>query len=220
MAVKKKRSVMPVYAFALTWLIYAFRNPMYRLKHLIICTVLSTAVYFAAALIWKPKKIEIEEPAPEPEEEPTPENPELEAFILECKRGESEMNRLNANIPGDEISKRIFKLTELTGKICATVRANPDKLPRAKKFVNYYLPTTIKLLATYDRMGQQGVDGDNISGTMKKIEDVLDSIVTAYEKLLDSMYSEEAMDISADISVMETMLASEGLKDSSDFSNL
>lgn len=223
MAVKKQRSTMPVYALALTWLIYALKRPMYKLDNLLICAAVSAAVYFVAGLIWKPKRIELPEPEPqpEPEPEPEPENPELEAFILECKRGASEMSRLNVNIPGEEISMRISKLTELTGKICATVKASPDKLPRAKKFVNYYLPTTIKLLATYDRMEQQGVSGDNISGTMKKIEDILDSIVTAYEKMLDSMYSEEALDISSDISVMETMLSSEGFsKEPSEFSNL
>ena len=213
LAVKKKKSVVPVYALALTWLIYSLRNPMYKLKNILICALISTAVYFIARLIWKPKTIEVEEPAPEPEAPPEPENPELEAFILECKRGESEMKRLNDNIPGEAISMRISSLTELTGKICAHVRQNPQKLPRAKKFVNYYLPTTIKLLETYDRMGQQGVEGDNISGTMKKVEDILDSIVSAYRKLLDSMFSAEAMDISADIKVMETMLASEGLSD-------
>lgn len=215
MAVKKKRSVAPVYALALTWLIYSWRNPMYKLRHIIICALLSAAVYYVATLIWKPKLVEIEEPAPEPEPEPAkePENPELEAFITECRRGALEMNRLNDNIPGEEVSQRISELTELTGKICAHVRTNPQKLPRVKKFVNYYLPTTIKLLESYDRMGQQGVEGDNITGTMKKVEDILDSIVTAYKKLLDSMFSEEAMDISADISVMETMLAKEGLSD-------
>lgn len=213
MAVKKKRSVAPVYAAALAWLIYAGRNPMYKLRHIIICALLSAAVYYVAGLIWKPKLVEIEEPQPEPEPAKEPDNPELEAFITECRRGANEMNRLNENIPGEEVSRRISELTELTGKICAHVRTNPQKLPRVKKFVNYYLPTTIKLLESYDRMGQQGVEGDNISGTMKKVEDILDTIVTAYKKLLDSMFSEEAMDISADISVMETMLAKEGLSD-------
>lgn len=219
MAKKKKRSVMPVYAVAVTWIVYAGKNPMYELKHLLLCLALSIAVYFVASLIWKPKMIEVEappKPEPEPEKPKEPEstgNPELDAFLLEGQRGVSELNRLNDNILDEQISERIYKLTELTGKICAHVKANPQKLPRAKKFVNYYLPTTIKLLNTYDRMGQQGVEGDNISGTMRKIEDILDSIVTAYEKMLDSMFSEEAMDISADISVMETMLSKEGLSD-------
>lgn len=227
MAKKKKRSVFPVYAAAIAWAVYAGRNPMFELKHLILCALLSIGVFFFASLIWKPKLVEIPEPAqPEKEPEPSPEaeapqgtgNPELDAFLLEGERGISEMNRLNDNILDEKISEKIYKLTELTGKICAHVKANPQKLPRAKKFVNYYLPTTIKLLSTYDRMGQQGVEGDNISGTMHKIEDILDSIVTAYEKMLDSMFSEEAMDVSADISVMETMLAKEGLSDDgSDF---
>lgn len=94
----------------------------------------------------------------------------------------------------------------MTGKIFAHVTANPRKLSRARRFVNYYVPTTIKLLNAYDRMGSQGVEGENIGGTMRKIEDILDTIVTAFEKQLDNLFSEEAMDISADITVLEGMI--------------
>ena len=213
---KKIRSVIPVYAAAAAWLIFALQNPMFELSNILISLGVSAAAYGAARLIFRPKLLELEAPKETPELPPEPEgtgNPELDAFLLEGERGVAEMNRLNDNIPDERLSERIFKLTELTGKICAVVKANPQKLPRAKRFVNYYLPTTIKLLGVYDRMGQQGVDGDNISGSMRKIEDILDSIVSAYEKMLDSMFSEEAMDVSADISVMETMLAREGFED-------
>ncbi len=214
---KKLRSVIPVYAAAAAWLVFALRNPMFELPNILMSLGLSAGVYGVARLIFRPKLLELEAPAETPQLPPEqPEgsgNPELDAFLLEGERGVAEMNRLNDNIPDERLSERIFKLTELTGKICAQVQANPQKLPRAKRFVNYYLPTTIKMLNTYDRMGQQGVDGDNISSSMRKIEDILDSIVAAYEKMLDSMFTEEAMDVSADISVMETMLEREGFSE-------
>ena len=89
--------------------------------------------------------------------------------------------------------------------------AQPAKLSQIRKFMNYYLPTTLKLLNAYDRMDSTGVSGDNISGTKGKIEDMLTTICTAFDKQLDALYGEEALDISTDITVMEQMLAREGL---------
>ena len=77
--------------------------------------------------------------------------------------------------------------------------------------MNYYLPTTLKLLNAYDRMDSAGVAGANIDGTKGKIEDMLNTVCVAFSKQLDNLYGEEALDISADIAVMEQMLRQEGL---------
>ena len=77
--------------------------------------------------------------------------------------------------------------------------------------MDYYLPTTLKLLNAYDRMDSTGVVGENISGTKEKVEDILGTIVTAFEKQLDGLFGADALDISTDISVLEAMLAREGL---------
>lgn len=216
---KKKSSVMSIYAIALAWAVYGICFPLSSVKDFLLAAVFSWAVRGLALRIWKPIYEELpepeeqkvlEEPAAPPKEEGTG-NPDLDAFILEGKRAVAEMNRLNDNIADPDISLRISRLTELTDRIFSHVSANPHKLPRARKFVNYYVPTTIKLLNAYDRMGSQGIEGENIGGTMRKIEDMLDTIVTAYEKQLDKLFSEEAMDISADITVMEDMIHREGL---------
>ena len=219
LAKRKKVSVMSIYAVAVAWAIYGLCFPLYSTKHFATAIVFSLVCRAIAQKIWKPKYEEppVPEPPKEkdepPQEEPEPEgtgNAELDAFITEGKRAVSEMQRLNDNIADAEISLRISRLTELTGKIFAHVAANPHKLSRARKFVNYYVPTVIKLLNAYDRMGSQGIEGENIGGTMRKIEDILDTIVTAFEKQLDSLFREEAMDISADITVLENMLEQEG----------
>jgi hypothetical protein len=216
---KKIKSVMPIYITGLAWLGYALCFPLYKTQHFIYAAIYALVANRIAANIWKPKFVELPDaPAPEPIPEPPKaeeapkksENPELDAFITEGQRAVSEMNRLNDNIADEEISLRISQLTELTGKIFAHVTANPNKLSRARKFVNYYVPTTIKLLNAYDRMGAQGIDGENISGTMRKIEDILDTIVTAFEKQLDNLFSAEAMDLAADITVLEGMIEREG----------
>ena len=77
--------------------------------------------------------------------------------------------------------------------------------------MNYYLPTTLKLLNAYDRMDATGVSGTNIDGTKGRIEDMMDTICKAFDKQLDALYGEEALDISTDITVLENMLAQEGL---------
>lgn len=230
MAKRKKTSVMSIYAVAIAWAVYGLCFPLYSVKHFVLATVFSLVCRGVAMKIWKPKYEEIapapekppiaeEPPAPEPEAAPAEKesdstgNPDLDAFIREGRRAVSEMNRLNDNIADADISLRISRLTELTGKIFAHVTANPRKLSRARKFVNYYVPTTVKLLNAYDRMGSQGIEGENIGGTMRKIEDMLDTIVIAFEKQLDNLFSEEAMDISADITVLENMIEREGFSE-------
>ena len=97
------------------------------------------------------------------------------------------------------------------GKIFDHVIAHPEKVTQISKFLNYYLPTTMKLLNTYDRMGAQGVEGENITGTMKKVEETLDMVVDAFHKQLDTLFAGEALDINTDITVMENLMKSEGL---------
>jgi len=99
----------------------------------------------------------------------------------------------------------------VSGEIFKQVKADPKKLPQIRKFMDYYLPTTLKLLNAYDRMGSTGVTGENTSATMNRVENVMSTIVTAFEKQLDSLFGADAMDISTDITVLETMLAREGL---------
>ena len=85
------------------------------------------------------------------------------------------------------------------------------KLPEIRRFMDYYLPTTLKLLNAYDRMDATGISGDNIDTTKAKVEKMLDTIVRAFDKQLDALFGEEALDISTDITVMENLLAQEGL---------
>ena len=105
----------------------------------------------------------------------------------------------------------IDRLEDLSAKIFAQVKADPKKLPQIRKFMDYYLPTTLKLLNAYDRMGAQGVSGGNIGSTMQRVESMMSTIVAAFEKQLDMLFGSEAMDISTDITVLENMMKQEGL---------
>ena len=88
---------------------------------------------------------------------------------------------------------------------------NPEKGTKIRKFMNYYLPTTLKLLDSYVEVASQSVRGKNITATMIRIESIMDTIAIAFEKQLDNLFGADALDISADIMVLEDMLQREGL---------
>ena len=109
------------------------------------------------------------------------------------------------------MSKKLDRLELLITRIFHEARKDPDMVSDLKKMMSYYLPTTKKLLDAYCELDSQPVKGQNIESTKKEIEDTLDTLNTAFGNLLDSLFQETAWDISSDISVLETMLAQEGL---------
>lgn len=227
MAKRKQRKVMPIYSIALVWVGFTFLHPLYRVSDYVSVCLLSAVVFIVAKGIWPDIEYEIPDPEPEPEpedkpepepepktDEPTePQDPKVAALVEEKNRAIGEMRRLNDAIEDETISEQIDSLEETTTKIIDHVVEHPEKLSQIRKFMNYYLPTTLKILNAYDRMGAAGISGENINGTMNKIETMMDTIVTAFRKQLDALFQDEAMDIASDITVMENLLAQEGLSD-------
>lgn len=119
----------------------------------------------------------------------------------------------NDDIPGEEISRKLDKMEQLVQRIFDEVRIHPEVAPDLQKMMDYYLPTTSKLLDAYRELDKQPVAGDNIRSTKAEIEQTVDTLNVAFEKLLDSLFADRAWDISSDISVLNTMLAQEGLKE-------
>lgn len=122
-----------------------------------------------------------------------------------------EIRRCNDAIPGEEISNKIDKIELVVRKIFKRVEQHPENVNDLRKFMKYYLPTTIKLLRAYEELDQQEVQGENMINSKKEIEKTLDTLNIAFEKLLDDLFQETAWDVSSDISVLESMLAQEGL---------
>ena len=199
------KSVIPLYASAATWLLYALLFPLYKLPHFLLAATASAVVGIVARMFCRDTVEEV------PEEPVSTGNQELDKMIADGKKAIAEMKRLDDSIADPTISAQIVRLQELSGKIFAQVEANPEKLLQIRRFMNYYLPTTLKILNAYDRMGEQGVSGENISSTMQKVETMMSTIVTAFERQLDSLFGSEAMDISSDMVVLENLMAREGL---------
>ena len=119
----------------------------------------------------------------------------------------------NDAIPGEEISAKISRMEMLVDRIFDRVEQNPESVSDIRKLMEYYLPTTIKLLEAYEELDSQPVQGENIISSKQEIEKTLDTLNTAFEKLLDDLFQDTAWDLSSDISVLQTMLAQEGLTD-------
>ena len=225
MSYVKKRSALPVYFIGGTWLLWALLAPLYRPTHYIMAALASFIAYHVGKMLFPDRGYEVQDappsvqqaqaqPRPQPKQEQKPKstgNPEIDALLVERDRAVGEMRRLNDSIKDVKISAQISHLEVTTGKILDAVVEKPAKLPQIRKFMNYYLPTTLKLLNAYDRMDSTGVSGANIDGTKGKIEEMLDTICVAFSRQLDALYGEEALDISADIKVMEQMLQQEGI---------
>ena len=211
MAVRRVKSPYPIYAVAALWVLWALFGPMYRLFHFVLLITLSAAVYgVSRRLIWKDAVLTIPDPVPEPK---TDEEKALAQLKAQRDKAISEMRRLNDNIADETISAQIDHLEAVTEKIFQAVEEKPEKRPQIRRFLQYYLPTTLKLLNAYDRMDDTGIEGGNISGTKGRVEAVMDQIVQAFDKQLDAIFGAEALDISTDIAVLEQMMAREGLTD-------
>ena len=128
-----------------------------------------------------------------------------------------QIRKSNDAIPGVEISNKMYYLENVIRRIFKRVEQHPELIDDLHKFMDYYLPTTVKLLQAYEELDKQDVEGDNIKTAKKEIENTLDTINQAFENLLDSFFRDTAWDVSTDISVLKTMLAQEGLTGGKDF---
>lgn len=121
------------------------------------------------------------------------------------------LRKLNDAIPGEEMSDKISRLEAVAAKIFDQAESSPEKLPQMRRFLDYYLPTSLKLLETYAELEAQGIEGENIRESKHRIEDAMDTLVVAFENQLDKLFQADALDVSADIDVMENMLRADGL---------
>ena len=230
---RRRRRPGSLYTFAVTWLIMSLIFPIYRIWGLVFILGLSSLASYLAGLSAArqenreeeqssvreapakkaPVKEEVKKEAPVKKSY----GPEVDPIIEEGNKALSEMGRLYMSIKDPEVKGKINEIMRITDKIIQDAIDDPSDIPQIKKFMSYYLPTTIKLLHAYDRMSAQGIEGENLSRSMNSINDMLDQAIEAYKKRLDSLFANQALDIETDIEVMNTMLAREGLSGGKDF---
>lgn len=143
--------------------------------------------------------------------EQDPVKKQLKITIEEGKEYIRRIKKANDKLPEEAISSKLDRLEQVCVRIFEHIEENPEKLPDIRRFMSYYMPTTLKLVETYQEFSEQPVQGENITVAKNEIEKMLDDINIAFEKMFDKLFEDDAMDISTDISVLSAMLAQEGL---------
>lgn len=143
-------------------------------------------------------------------------NPELDAAILQGRRYAEEIRRLNDEIPDEKLSSDLREIERLTREIFRQVEKDQNKLPKIRKMMNYFLPATLKLVRKYAELQGQASLG-NVRSMLEEIRKTISTVAGAFRRQLDSLYEHDVVDVTADIQVMEQVLAAQGLSDETDF---
>ncbi|MCL2365914.1 MAG: 5-bromo-4-chloroindolyl phosphate hydrolysis family protein [Oscillospiraceae bacterium] len=203
----KKKSVIPIYGFGAVWALYCLIFPLFRTWHLIVLVCIAVLAYIVLSRIFLGTVELIEVPvAPERSGDD-----KIDAMLSEGERAVGEMRTLREAIPGETVRLKLDEIISVTNSIFKKLLIEPNVYPQVKRFADFYLPTTIKLLHTYDRFGKSGSDGVHITGTLEQIDSAFDNILTSYKKFYDSLFANQALDIETDIGVLETILKRDGL---------
>ena len=140
-------------------------------------------------------------------------SPQARAILDKGQAFIRQIRKSNEAIPGAEISEKIDQIESVVRSIFDRAEENPQVIPELDRLMDYYLPTTVKLLDAYEDLDRQPVQGANIVKSKQEIEQTLDTLSVAFTKLLDSIFAEVAWDVSTDVSVLHAVLAQEGLVD-------
>lgn len=205
-----RRRALPVYIAAAVFALYALVFPLYALRHFLMAALVTAAAWLLADRLIKPVVEYIPESAPKP----VSHGAEADAVLAEANTAKSEMEKLAASIGDPAISQKINALIDLSIRIARDALDDPSDIKQIRKFQSYFLPSTIALLHSYDRMGD--APGDKALQTKERIAQMLDTEIQAFQKQLDSLYDNDLLDIDADIRVMQMLLEREGLLENKD----
>ena len=139
---------------------------------------------------------------------------QVDEILLRGQKMLYQIREENERLPDPVISQQIDEIEAISNQIFAIVIEQPEKADQIRRFMDYYLPTTLKMLSSYRRMEENNASGEQARKAQEKIRETLDTVSAAFTKQLNQLFEEEAMDIATDIDVMETMLRQDGLIDS------
>lgn len=204
MVTKKIPSVAPWYIAGLTWIIYACIFPLYRWYDFLLIAGISVAAWFLARNIFPGQEVQVEAPVDTGSQE-------LDEIICRGRDAVKQMRKLNDEIKNPTLSSQIDEMESISAKIFEFLEKNPNHISNVRTFMNYYLPTGIKLLSTYSDLEKQGVGGGNISDSLGKIEEVMGTVVEAFRKELDGLFEGTALDVAVEVRTLNTMMSNHGI---------
>lgn len=197
---KKVKSAVPVYLIGIVWILVGFVLPMYKLSNILIAAGLSVLAYLVSDRLIKPGEIEVGSGIQE-----------LDEMLGKGRICQEQLRRLNAEITDNEISAHITSIENITAEIFDYVIRNPKKLRRIQSFIDYYLPTTVKLLEAYSSFTKGVSTGERMYGSMENIRRTIVQAEKAFKKQSEDLYEDTVMDVSVEISVLKQMMEQDGL---------
>ena len=209
---RRKQYIAGGIAAGVTGALYASLLPLNKPIHFVIFAALMAlagwVVYTMAG------GLDVSQKAPAQRPTPVTGNPTVDQLVQQGMKMLSDIREENARIPDETLSARINELEDITRRIFSTVADKPEKAPQIRRFMEYYLPTVLKMLTNYRKLGERGVTGQNADKMKKTVEDAMDVVLGAFVKQHDQLYGSDALDVTAEAKVLETMLRQDGLLES------
>ncbi len=202
-------SAVPFYLAAGIWVLAAFTLPMHRIWALAVTALVSALAYFLGKRFF-PGKVRYEQKQPDPDDP-------KEMLIFQGRKSLFLIRKYREKLLDQQMAEKTDRLLLLGEKILTLLSEEKGDLPGARRFLRYYLPETEKLLAAYYKAESQQISGENIDEVKKKIRDAVDAITDAFQRQLDRLFSDDAVEVSADIAVLQMLLKQEGLWESPKF---
>ena len=206
-----KAYVIAFLAMGAVVVLYSLIFKLYRWQHYLIAAgialLIGRIVFIMAQGLDTSKEAPVQQPIPK-----TGDNA-VDSLVEKGQEMLAEIRKENDLIPDAQLTAQMNQLDKVANQIFHTVAEHPEKAPQIRRFLDYYLPTTLKMLTGYRKMDERQVNGENANEARAQIREAMDTVLKAFDKQLDALYQDELLDISTDIDVMETMLRQDGLID-------
>ena len=189
--------------------IYSLIFSLYRWQHYVIAGGIALLVGWVVYIM--AQGLDTSKEAPPQQSIPKTGDSAVDSLVEKGQEMLAQIRHENDLIPDAQLTDQMNQLDKVANQIFHTVAEHPEKAPQIRRFMDYYLPTTLKMLTGYRRMDERQVKGQNANETRAQIREAMDTVLKAFDKQLDALYQDEMLDISTDIDVMETMLRQDGL---------
>jgi len=199
---KRTKSAMPIYVSALTWLVFAVFIPMYRIENIGLAFASSIVIYILSRRFFADKVEYVEKFV-------TTGDKSADEVILKGRKLLEDLQKINKKISDAKMRAQINLLFDYGNKILNFVQSDVSKISNIGMFMDYFLPTTIKLLNNYLELTKN--KNETTALAKENIEKLVEKIVTNFKNELDGLYEDRAMDIKLEVAVMEEMIKREGL---------
>lgn len=206
---KGQALVVALIAAAAAIVLYSLIFKLFRWQHYLIAAAVALLVGRVAFIMAQGLDTTKEAPAQQPI--PKTGDSAVDSLVEKGQEMLAQIRRENDLIPDAHLSERMAQLDDVADRIFRTVAEKPQKAPQIRRFMDYYLPTTLKMLAGYRKMDERQLSGGEAEKTRAQIQEAMDMVVGAFEKQLNTLYQDDMMDISTDIDVLETLLRQDGL---------